>query len=272
MEGNVAPPKDYAKWAGLIRSCAIHWIDRYGLDEVRKWYFEVWNEPNLNGFFNGTRSQYFELYKATALALKSVDSLLRVGGPATSNFVPDERFDGETEDFSCHVAVTKAEKLDALEWRPVWVERFLAYCAKEKLPVDFVSTHPYPTDWPLDEKGILQKFTRGADATSTDLKLLRKLLGHGPYAQAEIHLTEWNSSPSPRDFTHDYLQAATYIVKANLESIGLVHSLSYWTFTDVFEEGGGGQHRLSRRIRNDQLSGNRKTCFSCLPVSSCFGR
>jgi len=239
-KGNTAPPKDYLKWSALIRSCAIHWIDRYGLDEVRKWYFEVWNEPNLKDFFHGTRKQYFELYKTTALTLKSVDSLLRVGGPATSNFVPDARFDGEKEDISCHAVVTKAEKLDLLEWRPVWIEPFLAYCSREKLPVDFVSTHPYPTDWPLDGKGRLQKYTRGSEATITDLKLLRKLINNGPYDQAEVHLTEWNSSPSPRDFTHDYLQAATYIAKVNLESTGLVNSLSYWTFTDVFEELGGG--------------------------------
>jgi len=239
-KGNTAPPKDYLKWSALIRSCAIHWIDRYGLDEVRKWYFEVWNEPNLKDFFHGTRKQYFELYKTTALTLKSVDSLLRVGGPATSNFVPDARFDGEKEDISCHAVVTKAEKLDLLEWRPVWIEPFLAYCSREKLPVDFVSTHPYPTDWPLDGKGRLQKYTRGSEATITDLKLLRKLINNGPYDQAEVHLTEWNSSPSPRDFTHDYIQAATYIAKVNLESTGLVNSLSYWTFTDVFEELGGG--------------------------------
>ncbi len=226
-KGNTVPPKDHAKWAGLIRSCAIHWIDRYGLDEVREWYFEVWNEPNLNGFFHGTKSEYFELYKTTVLALKSVDSRLRVGGPATSNFVPDARFQGETEDMSCHAVVTKAEKLDLLEWRPVWVEQFLDYCLQEKLPVDFVSTHPYPTDWPLDEGGRLKQYTRGVDATPEDLKLLRKLVNQSRFSQSEIHLTEWNSSPSPRDFTHDYLQAATYIAKVNLESIGLVNSLSY---------------------------------------------
>ncbi|HEY9155055.1 MAG TPA: hypothetical protein VIM69_07995, partial [Opitutaceae bacterium] len=217
-KGNVSPPKDYGRWAALIRACAIHWIDRYGLDEVRKWYFEVWNEPNLKGFFAGTRTQYFELYKATVLALKSVDSLLRVGGPATSNYVPDARFDGETEDESYHSVVTKAKALDRLKWRPVWVEAFLDYCAKEKLAVDFVSTHPYPTDWPLDEKKQLRKFTRGAKATINDLKLLRKIVGRSPFPHAEIHLTEWNSSPSPRDFTHDYLQAATFIAKTNLES------------------------------------------------------
>ena len=57
---------------------------------------------------------------------------------------------------------------------------------------------------------------------------------------AEIHLTEWSSSPSARDFTHDFPQSAAYIVKTNIEAAGLVDSLAYWTFTDVFEEHGGG--------------------------------
>jgi xylan 1,4-beta-xylosidase len=61
-----------------------------------------------------------------------------------------------------------------------------------------------------------------------------------PHPNAGIHLTEWSSSPSPRDFTHDYPQAAAFVVRANVESIGLVDSLSYWTFTDVFEESGAG--------------------------------
>jgi xylan 1,4-beta-xylosidase len=59
------------------------------------------------------------------------------------------------------------------------------------------------------------------------------------YANVEIHLTEWSSSPSMGDYTHDYPQAATYVVKVNLDCIGLAQSLSYWTFADVFEEGGG---------------------------------
>jgi xylan 1,4-beta-xylosidase len=56
------------------------------------------------------------------------------------------------------------------------------------------------------------------------------------FPKAQIELTEWNSSPSPLDHSHDSLAAATFIVKTNLESVGLVDSLSYWTFTDVFEE------------------------------------
>jgi len=79
-----------------------HWIVRYGLDEVRRWYFEVWNEPNLRPFFQGGKSEYFELYRATVTAVKAVDAGLRVGGPATSNFVPDARVAGETEDIGQH--------------------------------------------------------------------------------------------------------------------------------------------------------------------------
>lgn len=239
-KGHGSPPKDYKKWAELVRRFVAHCVERYGLDEVRAWYFEVWNEPNLHPFFKGTKSQYFELYKVSVNAVKSVDAGLRVGGPATSNFVPDARFDGEREDISHHATVTKSRDLGSLDWRPVWMKDFLEFCRRERLPVDFVSAHPYPTDWALDEIGQTQKLTRGVDATSRDLATLRRMIEAGPFPAAEIHLTEWSSSPSPRDHTHDYLQAATFIVKANLESIGSADSLSYWTFTDVFEEGGAG--------------------------------
>lgn len=75
-----------------------------------------------------------------------------------------------------------------------------------------------------------------ASTPPTDLATVRALVDASAYPNAEIHLTEWNSSSSPRDHTHDHFQAATYVVKANLEAHGLVDSLAYWTFTDVFEE------------------------------------
>lgn len=238
---NGSPPVDLGRWADLVRATVEHWVGRYGLAEVRDWYFEIWNEPNLHPFFRGTKSEYFELYRVSVEAIRSVDPHLRVGGPATSNFVPDARFDGEIEDVSEHAVVVGAPDLDALSWRPVWIEDFLTYCARNDLPVDFVSCHPYPTDWALDEHSQGRKLTRGAGATPTDLRTLRRIVDTGPYPGARIHLTEWNSSSSSRDHTHDYPQAATFVVKANLESIGLVDSLAYWTFTDVFEEEGGGR-------------------------------
>jgi xylan 1,4-beta-xylosidase len=239
-KGHGSPPKDYAKWAELVGRFVKHVIARYGIDEVRSWYFEVWNEPNLHPFFRGTKTQYFELYRTSVQVIKGIDPTLRVGGPSTSNFVPDTRFDGELEDAAAGRLVIEATDLDALDWRPVWVEQFLKWCAKEKLPVDFISCHPYPTDWALDEHATFKKSTRNVNATPADLALLRRIIDTSAFPKAEIHLTEWSSSSSPRDFTHDYLQAATYVVKANVESLRSVDSLSYWTFTDVFEEGGAG--------------------------------
>ncbi|HEX8341617.1 MAG TPA: hypothetical protein VF624_11965, partial [Tepidisphaeraceae bacterium] len=194
-KGNGSPPTDYAKWGALVGRIMTHWVGRYGIDEVRQWYFEVWNEPNLHPFFKGTKSQYFELYKTTAAAVKAVDPSLRVGGPATSNFVPDARFAGETEDLAQHAGTIGAADLDALDWKPVWLSNFFAYCAREKLPVDFISCHPYPTDWALDSHGETVKSTRGADATTKDLALLRRMVDASDWPAAEIHLTEWSSSP-----------------------------------------------------------------------------
>jgi xylan 1,4-beta-xylosidase len=111
----VSPPKDYGKWDGLIRAFAHHLIERYGLDEVAQWYFEVWNEPNID-FWTGEPKErsYEELYDHTAGALKSVSPRLRVGGPATS---------------SAH-----------------WVDSFLQHVASNNVPIDFVSSHGYADD------------------------------------------------------------------------------------------------------------------------------
>jgi xylan 1,4-beta-xylosidase len=232
-QANGSPPKDYNKWAALVRAFTEHCVARYGIEEVRQWYFEVWNEPNLDGFFkNGTQQQYFELYKVTAHAIKQVDAKLRVGGPTTSNFDLDEK--------AVKAAIASGKPYDPLElpWRPIWIEDFLAYCKANNLPVDFVSTHPYPQDFTIDDPKLPDHdhLRRSIDSTRDDLRMLRQIIDAGPYPDAEIQLTEWSSSPSPTDHTHDSLAAGAFIVKTNLDSIGLVDSLSYWVFTDVFEE------------------------------------
>jgi xylan 1,4-beta-xylosidase len=239
-KGNITPPENFDKWGALVDGFVRHCIQRYGPDEVRQWYFEVWNEPNLgHAFWDGTRSQYFKLYRVSVEKIKAIDSELRVGGPATSNFVPDDRFESELEDVTKQ-ATFAMKDLGEGEWRGIWIEAFLQYCAKNKLPVDFIACHPYPTDFPLDTGGNYVARTRPATSTRDDLQWLRKVVDASAFPNAEIHLTEWSSSPSPRDHSHDSLAAATFVVRANIESIGLVDSLSYWVFTDVFEESGAG--------------------------------
>src|SRR5262249_21390083 len=112
---NVAPPKDYGKWAALIEAFAHHLVNRYGIDEVAQWYFEVWNETNID-FWAAEPKQapYYKLYDSTARALKSVSPRLRVGGPATA--------------------------------AADWVVDFLKHCSNSGSPIDFVSTHGYADD------------------------------------------------------------------------------------------------------------------------------
>ena len=106
---NVSPPKDYAKWDDLITQFARHLIERYGIDEVSQWYFEVWNEPNID-FWGGDPKQptYWELYDHTVRALKAVNPRLRVGGPSTA--------------------------------QAAWADAFIQHCAENKVPLDFVSS------------------------------------------------------------------------------------------------------------------------------------
>src|SRR5699024_10605559 len=112
--GRATPPKDYGAWATLICKPARHWIERYGADEVRSRYLEVWNEPKLSAFWTGSEDDYCKLYRYSVEALKEGDQRLRVGGPATA--------------------------------KNQWIEEFVGFCDKNRLPLDFVSTHQYPTD------------------------------------------------------------------------------------------------------------------------------
>ena len=199
--GNVTPPRDHAEWSVLIRKLVGHWVDRYGVDEVRQWFFEVWNEPNLLAFGNGKQDEYFELYRYTVEAIKGVDAGLRVGGPATAE--------------------------------NAWVPEFIAFCKANGLPADFVSTHHYPTDAfgrPGDDTETqLAKSTRSILRQQT--REVRRQAGDLP-----VYYTEWCTSSNPRDVLHDDPYAAAFIVKTVLEANGLVQGYSYWTFSDIFEE------------------------------------
>lgn len=238
-KANITPPEDFEQWEEMIYQLVKHFVERYGLEEVSNWYFEVWNEPNLLGFWTGTKSEYFHLYEVSVEAVKAVSEKLRVGGPATSNYVPDDRFDYEKEDTSKH-KTHLVEDINELEWRGVWIEEFLAFCEKKNLPVDFVSTHPYPTDFALDGQNISRGKTRKVDSLYEDIEWLRAVIQKSAYPDVEIHLTEWSSSPTSRDYSHDSLPEAAYIIKSNIRCSGMMNSLSYWVFTDIFEEAGGG--------------------------------
>jgi xylan 1,4-beta-xylosidase len=206
--GNVTPPRSYEKWGKLVKALTDHWTERYGADEVSTWYFEVWNEPNLDGFWAGTQQDYFKLYTAAAQAIKSVNPNYKVGGPATAG--------------------------------AAWIPEMIDYCHRNKVPLDFVSTHTYGVSQGyLDEYGSTGTvLSQDSGAISNDVEKNRKEIAASAMPNLELHYTEWSSSYTPADPTHDSYHQAAYILQ-KLKQVGKsAQSMSYWVFTDIFEEPG----------------------------------
>jgi xylan 1,4-beta-xylosidase len=207
-KGNTSHPQP-AKWDALVEAFIRHEIEKRGADEVRSWYFEVWNEPNLDGFWEkADKAAYFDLYARTARILKSVDPQLRVGGPATAG--------------------------------AAWVPEFLAFAAENKLPVDFVATHTYGVKGGfLDANGKDDnKLDLSPDSIVGDVAKVRKEIDASAYPGIPLYFTEWSTSYSPRDSIHDSYLSAPFILDKLRKSEGLVQGMSYWTFSDLFEEPG----------------------------------
>ena len=77
------PPKDYAKWGELVRTVTAHLVQRYGRQTVAQWYFEVWNEPDID-YWHGTPEEYWRLYDYAVAGVRSALPEARVGGPAST--------------------------------------------------------------------------------------------------------------------------------------------------------------------------------------------
>ncbi|WEV63614.1 glycosyl hydrolase [Bifidobacterium sp. ESL0732] len=207
--GNITMPKDDNLWTGLIRRFVEHLLDRYGKEEVESWFFEVWNEPNLSAFFTGTQDDYFHLYEMTVRTLKAADPKVRVGGPATS--------------FNS------------------WIPDLINFCKKNEVPLDFISTHQYPTDDPLWKSGKnVDEFFKENKGQEINYRrgILKEMVVEAKQQAGDLPLyyTEWNSSARSDDFIHDEPYTATFVAKTLADNDGIVEGYSFWTFTDIFEE------------------------------------
>jgi len=201
---NVSPPKSMEKWDDLVKHFTQHLVDRYGIEEVSTWYFEVWNEPNID-FWNGIPRQksYFELYAHTARDVKSVSSRLRVGGPATA--------------------------------AASWIGDFLKFTADNRVPVDFVSTHGYADDSVEDLFGTNEDIPMDERVCRAAAKVAGEIKSSGS-PNLPLIWSEWNvqGTSGSRDTTFLGPALANTIRQCD----GMVNMLSFWTLSDVFEEGG----------------------------------
>jgi len=203
---NVAPPKDWDKWEQLIENFARHLVARYGEDEVAQWYFEVWNEPNIDFWAgNPKEATYYELYDRAARAIKRVSPRLRIGGPATA--------------------------------QAAWADRFLAHCKEKNIPVDFVSTHVYGNDKSEDVFGTHEQISRN-QMVCRAVKKVHDQIAASPYPNMPLIWTEYNADYGNHTEVTDSAYMGPWMADTIRQCDGLTEMMSYWTFSDVFEEQG----------------------------------
>ncbi|MDP6523324.1 MAG: xylan 1,4-beta-xylosidase [Kiritimatiellia bacterium] len=200
-----SPPRDYGLWTELIENLMRHWLKRYGKKEMLNWYYEVWNEPNLDGFWSSTMDEYHKLYAHTVKAVKAADAGFRVGGPSTAGRVK------------------------------AYIDEFLTFCHETNTPVDFVTSHSYSANTSA-RKG---EFSYHQVAEPTFLpnrfQQMRDEIDRSPIPDLPLHITEYNSTTSTHEIIHDLPFNAAYLARTVSEAQA-PDSLSYWAVSDIFVE------------------------------------
>jgi xylan 1,4-beta-xylosidase len=217
---NTTPPRDYAEWGKLVGAFARHYLDRYGLEEIAQWYFEVWNEPNM-GFWSGSQADYWKLYDASAFALKAVSPRLRVGGPVSA--------------------------------QAGWVAELIEHCYKQHVPLDFISTHIYPMDEWGEYPGLRGSPHQPGHYVADTVRHIRQVVRRSPMPNLEIDWTEWSSLvPAPNDEVPlgmnpslDEASAAANVCDIAVAVDGECETFCWWEASDIFEEGGMPQSEFS---------------------------
>ncbi|GAA3762272.1 beta-xylosidase [Terriglobus aquaticus] len=202
----VSPPSDYAKWDAMITALGQHLIERYGLDEVSHWNFEVWNEPNLD-FWGGDPKQatYWTLYDHTARALKAASPRLRVGGPATA--------------------------------QAAWVPDFIKHVHDSHVPVDFVSTHVYANDLAKDVFGTNEDIPRSTMVYRA-VKKVHDQIAASSMPTLPLYFSEYGASYANESNVSDSPYMGPWLANTIRQCDGLIQNMAYWSFSDVFEEQG----------------------------------
>ena len=203
---NVSPPKDYAIWDDMITQFVKHLVSRYGEEEVASWYFEVWNEPNLDFWVGAPRQKsYFELYDHTARAVKSVSPRLRVGGPATA--------------------------------QAAWIPDMIKHADKVHVPLDFVSTHVYGNDTADNVLGTNEQIARD-QMVCRAVKKVNQEIKASAHPEMPLIWSEYNAAYDNDVAVTDSVYMGPWLATTIAQCDGLTNMMSLWTFSDVFEEQG----------------------------------
>jgi beta-xylosidase/AraC-like DNA-binding protein len=219
-QANFSPPKDINAWLDLIDAFIIHLINRYGIEELESWYFQVWTEfPHLGFHWAGSEEEYFEFYARTAQKIKDISSALKVG-PASESFFESNYIS----------------------------KQFLDYADSNDLPLDFFNINLYHNSVPvIDEEIDLSEFYKESTLENIKFKFkekdysfkiaekIKKLLSQ-TYPAAELIATRWNVSWNSKEYVHDTAFMATFIIDNALKLSTLLDGLGYLNLSDLISE------------------------------------
>ncbi len=212
---NVTPPAEYAEWERFMRAYIEHSVERYGIERVRRWYFEVWNEPDLHGqFWSGTMQEYYELYASCAKVLKAFDPELQVGGPATAN--PRESLP------------------------------FASWCREHEVPLDFLSYHSYPQNEACSYSSLEESPSEAGMYFIDQFQAIQADLNEAGFGELPLLVTEWNTQSHGKNWKAKWVgnescntlfsgAAVCHLATACDEAFDM---MAWWVASDVFEEGG----------------------------------
>lgn len=244
-QAHTSPPRDWKQWEAFVREAVEHAVERYSRDLVRQWYFEVWNEPNLPGWFwGGDRADFFRLWQTTFRAIKSVDAGFRVGGPSTA--------------------------------RAEWLDELIDFGATHDCPPDYVITHIYNND--SDAGQALAPFagaqeaknSRSPDAATHVMRDVRARLNRAGF-RGELHWNEWGRSFHGVDHRREHPSEAAFIVRLLAEASQEADVFAYWCLSDIYDQVGYGREAFFGGYGLLSLQGLRKPAYHAFQLLSALG-
>ena len=242
-QSRVSPPRNWPEWADLVRQGVSHALDRYGEAVIRQWYFEVWNEPNLSGFWDGSQADFHQLWATTYRAIKDVNPDLRVGGPSAA--------------------------------RAEWIADLIEFGQKNDCVPDYIVAHIYNND---SESKPLSPFdgpqadleNKSPHFASGVIRGVRNLLDQMGYS-GEVHWNEWGRSWWPCYAERETAGEAAWIAKTMAEVSQSGDYFAYWCLSDIYDQVGYGAETFHGNYGMLNLQGLRKPAYHAFQLLSMLG-
>ncbi len=230
---NVSLPRSYRQWSDLVTATLKHNEYRYGKARMKDWYYEVWNEPNLGAFFGGNQEDFFQLWKTTWKAIKSIDPDYRIGGPSTA--------------------------------RAEWIPEFLDFATQNNCMPDYLIGHIYNND---SEYAALSPFSgpqqdkinKSPNFIGGVIKGVKEIADSYNF-NGEIHWNEWGRSWFPYDPLRETANEAAFIVKTLSEASQLADYFAYWCLSDIYNQLGYGAETFHGNYGMINLQGLKKPSY-----------